>query len=111
MTAAERRQRILDILCVRRHVQYSVLKKECGACRSTIFNDVCALSLSYPVYTSTGRYGGVHLVDGFYPSKANLTKEQLELLKRLLQTLSGNDKEIMLSIIKSNERRTENEKT
>ena len=101
MTAAERRQAILEALCVRRHDTRENLAFEFGVSKRTIEYDVLALSLKYPIYTTQGGSGGIHVVDGFYLNKPKLNEKQTALLKRLLPTLTGEDKETMLGIIKN----------
>ena len=103
MTTAQRREAILDYLDIYRHVKTDVLSKKFGVSKRMILKDISKLSTSYPIYTVAGWGGGVFAMDSFRRNKPNLSSEQLSLLNRLLDTLSGNDKIVMLSIIKSNE--------
>ena len=73
MTAAERRQAILEALCVRRHDTRENLAFEFGVSKRTIEYDVLELSLTYPIYTTQGNGGGIHVVDGFHLDKTILT--------------------------------------
>lgn len=57
MTVSERRRAILIALCNRRFEEN--LANEFGVSKRTIDNDVLYLSLTYPVYTSSGRNGGI----------------------------------------------------
>lgn len=100
MTAAERRQAILEVLSVRRHETRENLAFEFGVSKRTIEYDVMQLSLSYPVYTTQGKGGGIHIMDGYYLSRAVLSEKQTSLLKRLLLTLKGEDRETMADIIR-----------
>ena len=58
MSASERRQRILEILCLKRQDTYSNLASEFSVSRETIRNDIIQLMCSYPIETVRGRYGG-----------------------------------------------------
>ena len=77
------------------------LAAEFGVSVRTIKNDIDILSLSYPIETIRGRYGGgVRVADGYYLHKKYLKPEQQELLERLSANLSGSDLLVMNSIIK-----------
>lgn len=79
----------------------SNLAFEFGVSIRTIRNDIDILSLSYPLETIRGRYGGgVKVTNGFYMNRKYLKAEQKELLERLGAQLSGNDLAIMNSIFK-----------
>ena len=81
MTAIERRDAILDRLCVRRH-------------------DLEILACSYPIETVRGRHGGgVYVADWYHRGRKTLSPEQAALLKKLAPSLEGHDLEVMNSII------------
>lgn len=100
MTASERRNAILEVLCLRRFETVENLAFEFNVSGRTIRNDILSLSLEYPIYTTQGNGGGIHVVNDFRLGKSYLKNEQQELLERLLPKLHGNDAEIMKSIIK-----------
>lgn len=100
MTAAERRQAILEVLSLRRHETRENLANEFGVSKRTIEYDVLELSLSYPVFTTQGNGGGIHVVDGFRLDRPRMNDKQTALLQKVLLTLSGEDKETMETIIK-----------
>ena len=100
MTAAERRQAILEVLCLRRHETRENLANEFGVSKRTIEYDVLNLMLTYPVYTVQGNGGGIYVTDNFRLDRPRMNEKQTELLQRLLLTLSGEDKETMETIIK-----------
>ena len=100
MTAAERRQAILEALCVRRHDTRENLAFEFGVSKRTIEYDVLELSLTYPIYTTQGNGGGIHVVDGFYLDKPHLNEKEASLLSKILPTLTGEDKKTMSEILK-----------
>lgn len=99
MTAAERRQAILEVLCMRRHETRENLAHEFGVSKRTIEYDVLELSLNYPVFTTQGNGGGIHVTDDFHLNRPKMNDKQTELLKRVLLTLSGEDKVTMQNII------------
>jgi predicted DNA-binding transcriptional regulator YafY len=97
----ERRMEIMEVLCQRRHDTMKNLAFEFGVTERTIRNDISILSLSYPLETIRGRYGGgVKVMDGFYMNRKYLKPEQKNLLERLSTSLSGQDLSIMNSILK-----------
>lgn len=100
MTAAERRQAILEALCVRRHDTRENLAFEFGVSKRTIEYDVLELSLTYPIYTTQGNGGGIHVVDGFYLDKPHLNEKEVALLSKILPTLTGEDNKTMSEILK-----------
>ena len=100
MTAAERRQAILEALCVRRHDTRENLAFEFGVSKRTIEYDVLELSLTYPIYTTQGNGGGIHVVDGFYLDKPRLNEKEIALLSKILPTLTGEDQKTMSEILK-----------
>lgn len=97
----ERRMEIMEVLCQRRHDTMKNLAFEFGVTERTIRNDISILSLSYPLETIRGRYGGgIKVMDGFYMNRKYLKPEQKNLLERLSTSLSGEDLSIMSSILK-----------
>ena len=61
MGTAERRIEILKILSKRRSEKTKKLAEELGVSERTIRRDILVLSLTEPIYTRAGRYGGVWL--------------------------------------------------
>jgi len=100
MGLSERRQEIMETLCHRRQETMANLAFEFGVSVRTIRNDIDILSLSYPLETVRGRYGGgVRVMDGFYMNRKYLKPEQRDLLVRLSQNLSGKDLAVMNGIL------------
>jgi predicted DNA-binding transcriptional regulator YafY len=100
MTAIERREAILDALCVRRQDTYENLAQEFGVSYSTIRRDIEVLACSYPIEPVRGRHGGgVYVAAWYHRGKRTLSPEQAALLKRLAPSLEGHDLEVMNSII------------
>ncbi len=96
---AERRLRLLGILCKRKRETIERLSYELKVSKRTIRYDIEVLSLSFPIYTTTGPYGGVFIAGNYQFGMKYLTDTQCELLERLLEKLEGNDKEILHSIL------------
>lgn len=99
MTAAERRQAILEVLCLRRHETRENLANEFGVSKRTIEYDVLNLMLTYPVYTVQGNGGGIYVTDNFRLDRPRMNEKQTALLQKVLLTLSREDKETMQNII------------
>lgn len=100
MTANERRMQILEVLCERRHESVANLAFEFGVTTRTIKSDLLILTCSYPVYTTQGNGGGVHIVDGYRLGKKYMTEQETALLEKLSAGLSGEDLATMQAIIK-----------
>ena len=101
MTASERRNAILEDLCMRRYEKVSNLAFQYGVTERTIRNDILILSLEYPIYTAKGNGGGVYVDENFRLGKVFLKSEQQELLEKILPGLDEKDSEVMKSIIKT----------
>ena len=101
MTASERRNAILEDLCMRRYEKVSNLAFQYGVTTRTIRNDILILSLEYPIYTAKGNGGGIYVDKNFRLGKVFLKSEQQELLERLLPGLDGKDVEVMNAILKT----------
>ena len=101
MPASERRNAILEILCMRRVEKINNLAFQFGVTEKTIRRDILMLSLEYPIYTLQGNGGGVYVDERFKLGKAYLKSEQKELLERILPGLDEKDAEVMKSIIKT----------
>lgn len=100
MTPTERRQRILEVLCVRRHDTCDNLAHEFHVSNATIRRDIGVLMCDYPVETVCGRYGGgVRIKDTYYPYRRTLNAKQIELLTRLSTQLEGEDQATISSIL------------
>lgn len=101
MTSNERRNAILEVLSMRRFDTVENLAFEFGVSGRTIRNDILMLSLEYPIYTTKGVGGGIHVDENYRLGKPCLKDEQQELLERLLPELKGKDVEVMKSILKT----------
>ena len=98
-STVERRQKILETISDRRHVQVESLAAEFGVSRRTIERDILALSCSYPIVTENWRGGGIRAMDGWYVSRRYLRDDQEALLRSLLPGLQPEDRETMRKIL------------
>ena len=74
ITPTERRMEIIKVLCKRRSETMENLAEEFGVTSRTIRNDIDYLSLSYPIETVRGRYGGgVKIIGDFDLDRKYLT--------------------------------------
>ena len=80
-STTERRNEILVYLCERRHSNLIELIREFKVSRRTIIRDLEVLSCSYPVFSTKGNGGGVHIADWFRLNKKYLTTQQTALLQ------------------------------
>lgn len=100
MSQSDRRQRLLEVLCLRRQDTYDNLAREFNVSKRTIRYDVAALMCSYPIETVCGRYGGgVKVRNDYYPYRKTLNTKQIRLLVRLSAKLDGEDLATISSII------------
>lgn len=99
MTAIERREAILDALCVRRQEQVSNLAEEFGVNERTIRRDLLELGCSYPIETTRGNGGGVKIADWYHCDRRYLSPEQADVLKRLTSLAEGHDLDVLNGIL------------
>ncbi len=106
MGTAERRKEIMIALCRRRHDTVNNLAFEFGVSARTIRRDIDALSLTEPIYTRTGRYGGgIYVMDGYYIDRMYISDEESEVLVKVLNfavsqdALDSNDVHVLRHII------------
>ena len=96
----ERRQLILNVLCERRTETIDNLAFEFSVHRNTIKKDIEVLSFYFPLFTTKGTGGGVHLVDGFRLGMKYLTDKQYTVLTGISERLSGEEKIVVQEILK-----------
>lgn len=95
METVERRQQIMELLSIHRHMTVSELSVRFCVSERTIRRDIDFLSLYKGIYTSRGRAGGVHMVEGYRNGLAGLTETESGILKKLQN--SANRSVCMLS--------------
>ena len=88
----DRQQQLISLLCQRRSDSIRNLAMELGVCEE--------LTLTYPIETVRGRYGGgVRMADWYFQDRPKLTPQQTALLKRLAIGLYGEDLDEMNRIL------------
>ena len=96
----DRQQQLISLLCQRRSDSIQNLAMELGVCERTIRRDIEELTLTYPIETVRGRYGGgVRMADWYFQYRPKLTPKQTALLKRLAIGLHGEDLDEMNRIL------------
>ena len=90
MGIAERRIRIMRILCRRGNETIANIAQELGVSTRTIRRDIDELSLTEPIYTQTGRYGGgVYVMDNYIMDRMYMEDNELAVLESLRATNSA----------------------
>jgi predicted DNA-binding transcriptional regulator YafY len=101
VTASERRQAIIRVLCKRKRETIENLAFEFDVTTRTILRDIVELSLSYPIYTLPGKYyGGVYIAEDYYLGKQYLSDEQLKLIISLQDKVDDDQRRILESIVR-----------
>ena len=96
----DRQKQLIDLLCQRRSDTVQNLATELGVCERTIRRDIEELTLTYPLETARGRYGGgVRMADWYFQDRLKLSPKQTALLKRLAVGLYGEDLNEMNQIL------------
>ena len=95
----ERRQKILEVLCLRRQETTDNLAHEFNVSRGTIRRDITVLTCSYPVETVQGSHGGVRVADWFHLDRRALNPDEITFLRKLEGQLDGADREMLNRII------------
>ena len=91
MGTADRRRDIMKSLCRRRFETVKNLAFEFGVSERTIQRDIEELSLSEPIYTRCGRYGGgVYVVDGYSMNRVYMSDTEMHVLKKLYALADNN---------------------
>ncbi len=99
MNATERRTQLFELMCERRHETIDNLAFEFGVSRRTIRYDIEILTCSYPIYTTKGTGGGVHIVDEYRCGIRYMTNEEIKFLESVSATLDGDDASKLQKII------------
>lgn len=97
----ERRQQILEFLSIQRHTTLSELMTRFDISLSTARRDIMILSCSYPIAAVRGNGGGIYIAGNFRLGNLYLTKEQYDLLERLMLLLEGNNLLVMQDILRT----------
>ena len=99
MNPWERRQKILEVLCLRRQETTGNLAHEFNVSRGTIRRDIVVLTCSYPIETVQGGHGGIRVAEWFHLDRRSLNAAEIVFLRRLGESLDGPDQEMLNRII------------
>lgn len=84
MYAVERREKLIRTLVLRGHATVSELAMEFEVSERTILRDIEALSISTPIYTVSGRGGGVYIYDTHILNQPHMKDFESDLLKKII---------------------------
>lgn len=101
LSAYDRRQQLLETLCIRRQEKIANLAQEFRVCIRTIKYDIECLATTHPIFTTQGNGGGVHVVEGYYIGRKYLKPTQQALLEQLSATLEGENAKTMSEILQT----------
>lgn len=100
MSPDERQMAIWNALCAREQDTAENLAREFGVTVRTIYRDIQALMLSYPIEAVRGRYrGGFRIAEWYRMNKKTLSDEQVQTLKKLAGTLYGEEKKVIQKVL------------
>ena len=86
MDASARRKSILILLSRRNYEKIANLAMEFGVSERTIRRDIVTLSLTEPIYTQSGRYGGgVYILNGDKHIDNQCTECELIIINKMLE--------------------------
>lgn len=89
MGHTERRDEILKTLCRERKISIKKLAEKFGVSVRTIQRDIEILSITEPIFTQCGRYGGVHIIDGYFVDRMYMSDKDIEVLHKIYGLISS----------------------
>lgn len=95
----ERRMRIYSILMNKKIISRLELSRRMCVSDVTIGADITALSRVVPIASKMGRYGGVYIIDEYKREKVYLTRDEESVVKKIIPTLKGRDKELLQMVL------------
>lgn len=99
MNPWERRQKLLETLCLRRQSTYKALAYEFQVSPRTIQHDIITLTCSYPIETVQGNQGGVRIAEWYRLDRKTLNAGEIEFLRKIESRLDECDREKLSRII------------
>lgn len=99
MRPNERRRKIMELLNLRRNDTMQHLAVEFGVSRMAIYRDLLVLAKEYPIVHTFGCGGDISLTNGYYLSRKYLSPDQVDALRRNLNNVTAQDREIFRSIL------------
>lgn len=100
MSPSDRRDAILEVLCMRRKDNIMNLAHEFNVSRRTIINDIIELTRSYPIETYRENGGCVKVADSYYLGRKYLKPAQREALLAAINVASGDTRVGLESILR-----------
>ena len=82
---ADRRCMIMKTLFTKKHITIQELALHFGVSERTIRRDIEQLSLSEPIYTQPGKYGGIYIMEDYRKSRAYSDYAQNGVLVKILR--------------------------
>lgn len=61
--------------------------------------DITALSRIAPISSKMGRYGGIYIIDEYKRERTYLTRDEEEVIERLISKIEGRDKELLQMVL------------
>ena len=95
----ERRMSILSILMNQKLISRLELARIFCVSGFTIGADISALSRVVPIASKMGRYVGVYIIEEYKRERIYLTRDEEEIIKKLISTLNGKDKELLQMVL------------
>lgn len=99
MTTGERRIEIMRILTARRCETATRLALELGVSVCTIYRDILALTVDYPLETQRGNGGCVKVADWYHPHRNILSGEQQQVLSQLSRVCDGRQANVLKQML------------
>jgi len=99
---------IINILICKRRCNYEEFALEFNVSITTIKQDINELSLTYPIYTTQGRNGGINISDGFVISGTVLKRKDIITLIKGLNHLKDENEEYIHNLIQCLEFKDDN---
>lgn len=103
----ERREHIARLVVRRRKITVVELARIFDVSERTIQRDIEAMTRSYPIFSRTGRDGGVSMVDNYNLDRVYMSDKEIIVLKKALEIVDANpnlftpeDRRILVFIIK-----------
>lgn len=91
MGNSERLNRMIKILRIRKYERIENLAAELGVSARTIRRDIVSLSLTEPIYTQCGRYGGgVYYIDVYNDDYIFISKQEAKVLHTVFERIKKN---------------------
>lgn len=96
LNVIERRERLIRILMLYDKITEKQLSEKLGVSVRTIMRDIDILSTSKPIYTISGRNGGVRLLNTYDVNRVYFKDEELSIISKIISE-SENQKAYLLT--------------